>query len=70
MCLGIPVKIIELKQGFKGIVEFAGIRKEVDLRFTPKVKVGDYVILHAGFSIERVTPESAQETYRVIDQIQ
>lgn len=69
MCLGIPVKVIEVKENHKAVVEFGGVKKQADLRFTPNVKEGDFVVLHAGFSIQSVKPEEVKKTYRIIEDI-
>ncbi len=69
MCLGIPVKIIEKRKDTKALVEYKGVRQEVDLRLTPKAEVGDYVVLHAGFSIEQVDSQQAKETHRIIEDL-
>jgi len=60
LCLGIPARVIEVK-GDIGIVEFGGIKKEVDASLLD-VKPGDYVIIHAGAIISRLSPEEAKET--------
>ena len=58
MCLAVPLKIIEI-HGPEGIGERGGLRRAVRLDFIPEPKVGDYVIVHAGFAIERLREEQA-----------
>ena len=65
MCLGIPVKVVE-KKDFLGIGEIGGVRREIDLRFLEDVKVGDYVILHAGFAIQKLDEKEARETLSLL----
>ncbi len=60
MCLAIPMKIIEVNKN-KGVVETNGVKREVDLTLLPDIKEGDYVIVHAGFAIEKLDPEYAKE---------
>lgn len=61
MCVASPVKIISI-EGYWGLGEIDGVKKrEINLRLTPTVEVGDYVLLHAGFSINIVDPKLAQE---------
>ena len=60
MCLAIPMKLIEIKEN-EGIVEVNGVRRKVDLSLLSSVKKGDYVIVHAGFAIEKLDPEYAKE---------
>jgi hydrogenase expression/formation protein HypC len=72
MCLGIPGRIIEVRQqdGLPmGKVEFGGIAKEVCLAYTPEAAVGDYVIVHVGFAISRVDEQEAREIFSYIEQI-
>lgn len=65
MCLGIPAKIIEIN-GDVASVDVAGTRKDASLRLMENVSVGDFVIIHAGFAIEKVDTEKAEETLRLI----
>ncbi len=60
MCLAIPMKLIEVNQN-KGVVETNGVKREVDLTLLSDAKVGDYVIVHAGFAIEKLDPSYAKE---------
>ena len=68
MCLGIPVKIVE-KKGRTGIAEIGGVKREVDLRLVEDAEIGDYVILHAGFAIQKLDEKEAQETLDLIREI-
>src|SRR5674476_1377880 len=67
MCLGIPGKVIEVRDDaalLMGKVDFGGVRKEVCLAYTPEVRLGDYVIVHVGFAISRVDEEEALRRWR------
>lgn len=69
MCLGIPGKVIELRDDgpvLMGKVDFGGIRKEACLAYTPEVQLGDYVIVHVGFAISKVDEEEALKTLDVL----
>jgi hydrogenase expression/formation protein HypC len=69
MCLAIPSKIIHI-EGFKATVDVYGARREVNLMLLPEeANIGDYVLVHAGFAIQKVEWEYAQETFKVIDTI-
>ncbi|NTU89414.1 MAG: HypC/HybG/HupF family hydrogenase formation chaperone [Actinobacteria bacterium] len=68
MCLAIPAQIIELSEGSLGTVEILGVTREVSFDLTPHVQLGDYVLVHAGFAIEVVSEEFAQETLDLIRQ--
>lgn len=71
MCLGIPGKVVELREGalLMGKVDFGGVRKEACLAYTPEVQVGDYVIVHVGFAISRVDEAEALRTLQVLGQM-
>lgn len=60
MCLAIPLKLIEI-DGNRAIGEADGLRRELRVDFIADPKPGEYVIVHAGFAIERLSPQQAQE---------
>ena len=60
MCLAIPLKIIDIS-GNTATGEALGMTREIRVDFIPEPKVGDYVIVHAGFAIERLGEEQALE---------
>jgi hydrogenase expression/formation protein HypC len=62
MCLAIPVKIVELAENDMALADVGGIRKEISLALVDDVRVGDYVILHVGYAINRLDPEEAEKT--------
>ncbi len=68
MCLGIPVKIVS-KGDQRGIAELNGVTREIDLRLLEDVQVGDYVILHAGFGIQKLDEREALETLTLLRQM-
>jgi hydrogenase expression/formation protein HypC len=65
MCLSVPMKVVEI-QGQKGIAEIGGMSREVDLRFLSPVEVGDYVIVHAGFALQKLDQKEAEETLSLL----
>jgi hydrogenase expression/formation protein HypC len=62
MCLALPVRVVELKEGDNAIVDLGGIRKEISLALVDGVAVGDYVILHVGYALTRLDPAEAERT--------
>jgi len=68
MCLAIPMKIKEVKQDFAR-VESGGLSRLVNIEMLPDIKAGDYVLVHAGFAIEKVDPKRAKETLKMLDEI-
>jgi len=68
MCLAIPAKVIEIEDNM-AVVELGGVTRRASLMLVPETKVGDYVLLHAGFAIQRLDEEEAQETLRLFAEI-
>lgn len=70
MCLGIPGRVVELRDqdGFpSGTVDFGGVRREVCLAYVAgEAAVGDYVIVHVGFAISKVDEAEAKRTFEVL----
>jgi len=68
MCLGIPMKVKKIKGDFAE-VESGRLIRTINIQMLPNIKLGDYVIVHAGFAIQKLDPEKAKETLRLIDEI-
>jgi hydrogenase expression/formation protein HypC len=69
MCLAIPSRIIE-KDQLRAVVDVCGARREINLMLMPEiVEIGDYVLVHAGFAIQRVDETAAAEALKVITAI-
>ncbi len=68
MCLGIPMRIIEM-EGQEAVAEAGGIRKRVRLDLLEGVQMGDFVLIHTGYAIERLDQEEALETLELIKQV-
>jgi len=68
MCLGIPMKIGKIKGDFAD-VEAGRLIRTVNIQMLAHIKEGDYVIVHAGFAIEKVDPQKAKDTLKIIDEI-
>lgn len=74
MCLGVPGKVIKiLDESTAGMpmgkVDFAGIVKDVCLAYVPEVQVGDYVIVHVGFALNKIDEEEAKEVFEYLKQM-
>ena len=68
MCLAVPSKIIEINDDM-GIVDVDGVKREVGLHLIEDPRVGDYVIVHAGFAINKIDEDEALETLKVFREI-
>ena len=65
MCLAIPARVTNI-EGKLAEVEIEGVRRQADLHLVDDIKVGDYILLHAGFAIEKVSSDDAEETLRLL----
>ena len=61
MCLAIPAQVVQI-DGDQGIIDMGGVRKEISLALVDDVAVGDYVIVHVGYALNKLDPEEAQRT--------
>lgn len=68
MCLAIPMKVISTK-GNTAIVDLDGVRRQIDISLVSKVKIGDYVIVHAGFAIQKLRKKDAEETIALLKEV-
>lgn len=68
MCLGIPVRIIE-KEGKEGMGEFKGVKRNISFALLDNARVGEYVILHAGFAIQKLDPKEAEKTLEIFEEL-
>jgi len=73
MCLAVPGKILSMAGappfGRVGRVDFGGIVKEVSLAYVPEADIGDYVLVHAGFAINRIDQEAAERVFDYLRQL-
>jgi hydrogenase expression/formation protein HypC len=73
VCLGVPGKVLTVVENAQGMamgnVSFGGVNKEICLAYVPEAKVGDYVIVHAGFAISIVNEQEAEETFEILRQM-
>ncbi len=68
MCLAIPARIIEL-EGDKAVVDAMGNQFRARTTLLPNVKLGDLVLIHAGFAISTIAEEEAKKTWQLIAEI-
>jgi len=68
MCWAVPAKVIEI-QGPLGKVELSGTVREVGLQLLEGLQIGDYVLIHAGFAIQKVDEEEAIKTLGLMEEV-
>ena len=72
MCLAVPGKVLSIDDASEmpmGKVSFGGIAKQVCFAYVPEAKVGDYVIVHAGFALNTLNEEEANEVFELLKQM-
>ncbi len=65
MCLAIPSKITEIKNDM-AVIDADGVRRQASLLLLEDAQVGDYVIVHAGFAIQKIDEAAAMETLKLL----
>ncbi len=70
MCLGIPMQVVEIN-GFNARCEAKGIEREVSLFMLQHedIQCGDYVVVHVGYAIQKMTEAEAQSAWEIYDQM-
>jgi len=68
MCLSVPAKIIEI-DGTRARVDVMGNETQADLRLIENPQIGDYVLVHAGFAIDKLQPDDARQTLELFREI-
>ncbi len=68
MCVALPCKLVEI-DGNRGVAELGGSQVKMRLDLLPDAQVGDYVLVHAGFAIEKLDEEEAHKTLDVLDEL-
>ncbi len=68
MCLAIPAKITAVN-GALATIDMGGISREASLLLLPEARLGDYVLVHAGFAIQSIDEQEAQETLKLFSEM-
>ena len=68
MCLAVPAKIITIKDSH-ACVDLGGVKKDVSIALVPNIKEGDFVLVHAGYAIEKYRQDEALETLKKIREL-
>ncbi|MFE9452136.1 HypC/HybG/HupF family hydrogenase formation chaperone [Streptomyces sp. NPDC006739] len=72
MCLAVPGRVLAIEEDAEpltGLIDFGGVHKRVCLEYVPDVEVGEYVIVHVGFALQRLDEESAQASLRLFEEL-
>ncbi len=69
MCLAIPARIEEFTTPGNAIVNLGGVRKEISLSLLDEVAVGDYVIVHVGYALQKLDEDEAMQTLKLFAEL-
>ena len=74
MCLAIPGRLVSIEPDAdpvlrRGKVDFAGVKKEISLAFTPEAAPGDYVLVHVGFALSVVDEDEARQIFKDLEEL-
>lgn len=69
MCLALPALVVELCDTDEAIVDLDGVRKRISLAMVEDVALGDYVIVHVGFALQKLDVEEAEATLALFREI-
>ena len=68
MCLSVPAKIVQVESNMAK-AEVGGLLREISIDLCPEVAVGEYVLIHAGFAIQKLDEKEAKETLDLLKQL-
>ncbi len=70
MCLSIPSKVVEIDENNMAVIDTMGVKRSVTLDLIDeKVNIGDFVLIHVGFAMNKISKEEAQESLKLYDEI-
>jgi len=68
MCIAVPAEVVEIKEGNVGVVDYGDLKQEVRLDLVD-AKVGEFVLVHVGFAIQKISREEGLETREIFRQV-
>ena len=70
MCIAAPAHVVEINREDKILVaDFGGARQQAKIDLLPEVELGDYVLIHAGYAIEKLSEEAAKESLEAWEEL-
>ncbi|MEY7999910.1 HypC/HybG/HupF family hydrogenase formation chaperone [Clostridium sp. Mt-5] len=68
MCVGLPAKVVNIKEGM-ALIDASGARREVSAELIDELEPGDYVMVHAGIAISKITNDDKSETDKIMEEL-
>ncbi|QSR34538.1 hydrogenase assembly protein HupF [Marinobacterium iners] len=69
MCLAVPVEVVALTGPGRALADMGGVRREIDVSLLDDLEVGDFVILHVGFALQKLDRVEAERTLAMLQQM-
>lgn len=69
MCVALPMKIVEVDADKHALAEFDGVQRRISVRLLPDAAAGDFVLIHAGYAIEKLDEDKALEQLRLLEEL-
>ena len=70
MCLAVPAKVLSLDETTDmAVVELLGVQKEISTVLVEDVQIGDYVLIHVGYALQKISEDDAAETLALFDDL-
>ena len=70
MCIAAPAKVSQIdREKNKVVADFGGVKQEAKLNLLQDIKIGDYILIHAGYAIEKLSEEAAKESLEAWDEL-
>ena len=69
MCLAVPARVSSIDSDLKATIDVGGVSRQVALDLLPETRVGDYVIVHVGFAIQRLDEDEAERTLSALREL-
>ena len=68
MCVGLPARVVKIKEGM-AIIDALGAKREVSVELLDELEPGDYVMIHAGIAIAKITSDDQSETDKIMEEL-
>jgi hydrogenase expression/formation protein HypC len=69
MCLAVPVEVVALTGDGRALADMGGVRREIDVSLLEDLQIGDFVILHVGFALQKLDRAEAEKTLTLLQQM-
>ena len=69
MCLAIPSRVVSIDEGRMATVDIMGVTRKISLDLVPEAVEGDFVLVHAGFALQTISEDDANETLELLRQV-